>query len=50
MQGTSKRYLDNKSGSYITPKAYFVDENKVEEFDKHFPKKEKLKLKGQIFG
>ncbi len=42
-------YLDGVTGEYSTPKGYFVDEDKAEEFDKEFPKKEKLKLEGQIF-
>lgn len=42
-------YLDNISGVYQTPKGYYVDDADVEEFDKQFPKKEKLKLPGQIF-
>ena len=44
-----KGYLDNVTGVYQTPKAYYVDNKDVEEFDKNFPKKEKLKLPGQIF-
>ncbi len=42
-------YLDGVTGEYATPEIYFVDENEVEEFDKTFPKKEKLKLPTQIF-
>jgi len=42
-------YLDNVTGEYTTPSSYFVDEKAAEEFDKQFPKKEKLKLPGQIF-
>lgn len=42
-------YLDGITGEYSTPQGYFVDEEKAEEFDKKFPKKEKLKLPGQIF-
>ena len=42
-------YLDGITGEYSTPQGYFVDEEKAEEFDKTFPKKEKLKLPGQIF-
>ncbi len=42
-------YLDGITGEYSTPQGYFVDEKKAEEFDKKFPKKEKLKLPGQIF-
>lgn len=42
-------YLDGITGEYATPQGYFVDEAKAEEFDRHFPKKEKLKLPGQLF-
>lgn len=42
-------YLDGITGEYATPKGYFVDEAACEEFDRQFPKKEKLKLPGQIF-
>ena len=42
-------YLDGITGEYATPQGYFVDEEAVEEFDKQFPKKEKLKLPGQLF-
>lgn len=42
-------YLDGITGEYATPQGYFVDEKAVEEFDKQFPKKEKLKLPGQLF-
>lgn len=42
-------YLDGITGEYATPKGYFVDEKEVEEFDKKFPPKEKLKLPGQLF-
>lgn len=41
-------YLDGVTGEYATPKGYFVDEDKAEEFDKMFPYKEKLKLPGQL--
>ena len=44
-----KGYLDGISGVYQTPQGYYVDDAKVEEFDKQFPYKEKLKLPGQIF-
>ena len=30
-------------------KGYYVEDADVEEFDKNFPPKEKLKLPGQIF-
>ena len=42
-------YLDGITGVYQTPKGYYVSDDDVEEFDKGFPKKEKLKLPGQIF-
>ena len=42
-------YLDGISGVYQTPQGYYVDHADVEEFDKQFPYKEKLKLPGQIF-
>lgn len=37
-------YLDNVTGVYQTPKGYYVDDSDVEEFDKDFPHKEKLKF------
>ena len=43
-------YLDRITGVYRTPPGYYVDDADVEEFDKSFPPKEKLKLPGQIFG
>ncbi|MBO4467731.1 MAG: N-acetyltransferase [Clostridia bacterium] len=42
-------YLDNVTGVYQTPKGYYVDDADVDDFDKDFPKKQKLKLPGQIF-
>ena len=42
-------YLDDVTGVYQTPHGYYVDDADVEEFDKAFPCKEKLKLPGQIF-
>ncbi len=42
-------YLDGITGVYQTPKGYYVDDADVEEFDRKFPPKEKLKLPGQIF-
>ena len=42
-------YLDGITGIYQTPQGYYVDDADVEEFDKDFPAKEKLKLPGQIF-
>ena len=42
-------YLDDVTGVYRTPQGYYVDDADVEDFDKAFPHKEKLKLPGQIF-
>lgn len=42
-------YLDGITGVYTPPQGYFVDEAAVEEFDKDFPPKEKLKLPGHLF-
>lgn len=42
-------YLNGITGVYQTPKAYYVDDSDVEEFDKNFPSKQKLKLPGQLF-
>ena len=42
-------YLDGITGVYQTPQGYYVEDDDVEEFDKGFPPKEKLKLPGQIF-
>ena len=42
-------YLDGITGVYQTPRGYYVDDADVEEFDKAFPHKEKLRLPGQIF-
>ena len=42
-------YFDSMTGEYATPKGYFVDEAAVEDFDKAFPPKQKLKLPSQIF-
>ena len=42
-------YLDGVTGVYQTPQGYYVDDHDVDEFDKAFPPKEKLKLPGQIF-
>ncbi len=44
-----KGYLNRVTGEYETPSEYFIDDKDVEEFDKHFPYKEKLKLEGQLF-
>lgn len=42
-------YLDGITGVYQTPQGYYVKDEDVDEFDKVFPAKEKLKLPGQIF-
>ncbi len=42
-------YLDGFCGTYRTPSAYILDEDKIEEFDKSFEFKEKLALPTQIF-
>lgn len=42
-------YLDGIEGEYTPPQCYFVNEDEADEFDRLFPKKEKLKLEGQIF-
>ncbi len=42
-------YLDGISGVYAPPSGYFVDEQKAEDFDRQFPKKEKFVLPGQLF-
>jgi len=44
-----KVYLNGITGVYQTPRGYYVDDAEVEEFDKAFPHKEKLRLPGQIF-
>jgi predicted N-acetyltransferase YhbS len=42
-------YLDGITGVYHTPQGYYVEDSDVEEFDKGFPPKQKLKLPGQLF-
>ena len=42
-------YLDGITGVYQTPQGYYVKDSDVEEFDKGFPQKQKLKLPGQLF-
>ena len=42
-------YLSGITGVYQTPRGYYVNDADVEEFDKEFPPKEKLRLPGQIF-
>lgn len=41
-------YLSSVTGVYRTPQGYYVDEAEVEEFEKSFPPKVKLKLPGQL--
>ena len=42
-------YLQDVTGVYQTPMGYYVDPDDAELFDATFPKKEKLKLPGQLF-
>ena len=42
-------YLQEVTGVYQTPAGYYVKDEDVEEFDRSFPYKEKLKLPGQLF-
>ena len=42
-------YLDGVTGVYRTPQGYYVPDAEVEDFDRAFPYKEKLRLPGQIF-
>lgn len=42
-------YLDGITGEYAPPQGYFVRNDEVEEFDKAFPHKQKLKLPTQLF-
>ena len=42
-------YLDGITGVFQPPKGYYGDDADVEEFDRKFPPKEKLRLPGQIF-
>lgn len=42
-------FLDDIKGVYNISPAYFIDEEKIDDFDKNFPKKEKKILPGQIF-
>lgn len=44
-----KGFLDGVTGVYKTPSGYFVEDSEVEEFDRQFPPKVKLKLPGQLF-
>lgn len=42
-------FLDGITGVYQTPRGYYMSDENVDEFDREFPYKEKLKLPGQIF-
>ena len=42
-------YLEGITGVYQTPQGYYVNDSDVDQFDKDFPPKEKLRLPGQIF-
>ncbi len=42
-------YLSSVTGVYRTPRGYYVSDGDVEEFDRGFPPKVKLKLPGQLF-
>lgn len=42
-------YLDGITGEYSSPEIYFVSDNEVDDFDKTFQPKKKLKLPGQLF-
>lgn len=42
-------YLKDVTGVYQTPQGYYVSDEALEEFDKNFPPKQKLKLPGQLF-
>lgn len=44
-----KGFLDGVKGEYSTPQGYFVTDEQVEQFDKDFPPKQKLRLPGQLF-
>ena len=41
-------YLNGVSGVYRPPEGYFIDEAEAERFDQRFPKREKLRLPGQL--
>ncbi|WP_406017262.1 GNAT family N-acetyltransferase [Succinivibrio sp.] len=42
-------YLNGITGVYQTPKGYYVDDADVDEFDRSFPTKTKMKLPEQLF-
>lgn len=41
-------FLNDIKGTYKDPSGYFVDEKDAEQFDSHFPPKQRLKLPGQL--
>ena len=41
-------FLDGITGVYHTPRGYYVNDAAVEDFDRNFPPKKKLKLPGQL--
>lgn len=44
-----ENFLENIKGEYLTPEEYLINEEDAFKFDESFPKKEKLKLPGQLF-
>ena len=42
-------FLNDVTGEYTTPKGYFIDEAECDRFDAAFPKKEKMRLPGQLW-
>lgn len=44
-----ENFLENIKGEYYTPIEYLINEEDALKFDGSFPKKEKLKLSGQLF-
>ena len=42
-------YLNGITGEYTPPQGYFVTQADADAFDRHFPKKKKEKLPGQLF-
>lgn len=44
-----ENFLENIKGEYYTPIEYLINEEDALKFDEVFPKKEKLKLPGQLF-
>ena len=42
-------YFAGITGEYATPQVYLVDEDAADEYDQNFPRREKLRLPGQLF-